>query len=88
MTIVFSFVLEYAIKKIQQNKEGLELNGTHQLLTYADVNVSSENIGIIKKNTETLLDANKLVRFKCREHKIYVHVSSPDYRTKSLCKGS
>jgi hypothetical protein len=37
---------------------GLELNGTHQLLAYADdVSPLGDNIDSIKKNTETLTDA-------------------------------
>jgi hypothetical protein len=39
---------------------GLKLNGTHQLLVYADdVNLLGDNIDTIKKNTQTVIDASK-----------------------------
>jgi late competence protein required for DNA uptake (superfamily II DNA/RNA helicase) len=38
------------------------LNGTHQLLAYADdVNLLGDNIDAIKKKTQTLIDASKEV---------------------------
>jgi hypothetical protein len=47
---------------VQENQVGLKLNGTHQFLAYADdVNLLGDNIDIIKKITETLIDASKEV---------------------------
>jgi hypothetical protein len=39
---------------------GLKLNGTHQLLVYADdVNILGDDIDTTKKNTQTLIYASK-----------------------------
>jgi hypothetical protein len=60
--LLFNFALEYAIRKIQENQVGLKLNGTHQLLAYADyANLLGDNIDTINASTETLIDANKEV---------------------------
>jgi hypothetical protein len=49
---------------------GLKLNGTHQLLVYADdVHLLGDNIDTIKKNTQTLIDASKEVGLEVNTEK-------------------
>jgi len=58
--MLFGFALEYVIRRLHVNQDGLKLNGTHQLLVYADnVNVLGGNIHIIMINTESLVVASK-----------------------------
>jgi hypothetical protein len=69
--LLFSFALECAIRKVQENQVGLKLNGTHQLLAYVDdVNLLGDNMDTIKKNTEILIDADKEVDLEINVEKI------------------
>ena len=56
----FNFAVEYAIRRVQVNQEGLKLSGTNQFLLYADdVNILGGSIHSIKENTEALIVASK-----------------------------
>ena len=54
------FAVEYAIRRVHINQDGLKLNGTYQLLVYADdVNILGGSVHTIKENAEALIVASK-----------------------------
>jgi hypothetical protein len=82
--LLYNFGLEYAIRKVPEIKEGLDLHGTHQFLVYADnANILDEKINAINKSTEILVDASREVGLavNTEKTKVYVYVLSPNYRT-------
>ena len=68
--LLFTFAIEYAVRRVQVNQDGLKLNGTHQLLVYAgNVNISDRSTHTKKKNTEALVFASKETGLKVNADK-------------------
>jgi len=75
--LLFNFVLDYAIRRVQVNQEGLKLNGKHQLLAYADNNnILGGSVDTVKKNAEALVAATKEIGLEVNANKTkYMNVS-------------
>jgi hypothetical protein len=75
--LLFNFALEYAIRRVQVNQDGLKLNGTRQLPVYVDdVNTLGGSIHAIKKNLEALVIACQEIRLEVNADKIKYMVTS------------
>ena len=60
LSALFNYALALAIRRVQKNQKGLKLNGTRQLLVYADdVNILGRSIHTINRNREALVVASK-----------------------------
>jgi len=71
--LLFNFALQYVIRGVQVNQDGLKLNGTHQLWVYADeVNIMGGSLDTIKKNTEALLSKETGLEVNADETKYVV----------------
>jgi len=79
LPLLFNFALQYTIKKVQINQDGLKLNGTHQLLVYDDdVNILGGSVHTVKENAEALVVASKETGTDVNANKIKYMVMSQD----------
>ena len=77
--LLFNFALGYAIRRVQVNQDGLKLNGTHQLLAYADdVNILEGGIHTLKENAEALVAATRETGLEVSADKTKYMVMSRD----------
>ena len=69
----------YAIRRVQVNRDGMKLNGTHQLLVYNDdINILGESVHTIKENAEALVVASKETGLEVNADKTKYMVMSQD----------
>ena len=79
LPLPFNFPLEFAIRKVQVIQDGLKLDGTHQLLVYADdLNILGGSVHTTKENTESLVVASKEIGLEVNADKTKYVVMSRD----------
>jgi hypothetical protein len=65
-----NFTVEYAIRKVHDNKVRPKLNGTHQLLASADdVNLLGDNVDTINRNRKIVFDISKEIGLQTKVEK-------------------
>ena len=68
--MLFNFALDYAIRRVQVNQDGLKLNGTHQFLVYADdVNIMGGRVHTVKGKAEAFVVTRKETRIEVNADK-------------------
>jgi len=79
LPMLFNCALEYAIRRVQVNQDGLKLNGTHQLLAYDDcVDTLGGSILSLKENAEALVAATREIGLEVSVDKTKYMVMSRD----------
>jgi hypothetical protein len=79
--LLFNFVLEYTIKKVQENEKGLATNVTYQFKVSAAVPQKTQEY-VVRCSKEIGIEIN------VKNSTAYVHVLLPECMTKSFIKGS
>ena len=81
--LFFNFALEYAIRRVQLIEDGLKLNGTHQILVYADdVNILGGSVYTIEENTVASVVVSKQIGLEINAVKTKYMVMSWDQNTR------
>jgi len=79
--LLFNCALEYAIRRVQVNQDGLKLNGKHQLLVYVDdVYMFRGSVRTIKEKAESLMVASKGIGLEVNDDKTKHMVMSRDQK--------
>jgi hypothetical protein len=81
--LLLNFPLEYAIRRVQVSHNDLNLDGTHQLLVYADdANILEGSVHTIKKNIQALAVACEKTGLEVNAEKTKHMVIYRDYNAK------
>jgi len=74
--LLSKFAVEYAIRRVQVNQNGLKLNGTHLLLAYADIYRLGGSMHTLKENEEALVVATREIGLEINADKTKYMVMS------------
>ena len=77
--LLFNFALQYTIRRVQVNRDGLKLNGTHQFLVNAvDVNILGGCVHNLNEKAEAVVVASKEIVLEVNADKTKYVVMSRD----------